>query len=113
MDTTKEILGWKVNHNPTILMDRGQTVTSPTEIANAINHSLLSKVATLVREIPLATVDPIANYSKIMTGKSCKFTIQPIGIVELRKLFTKMKASQSAGLDGLSMKVIKKVYKEI
>ena len=112
-ESAKEILGWKTSHNPTIIMDRGETVTSPLQIANAINHSLLSKVATLVRELPPPTTDPITNYSKIMSGKSCKFTIQPIGIIELRKIVFKMKASRSAGLDGLSMKVIKKVFKEI
>ena len=112
-ETAKEILGWKTSHNPTIIMDRGQTVTSPLQIANAINHSLLSKVAQLVRNLPTPTVDPRVNYSKIMMGKSCQFNIQPIGITELRKLVMKMKATRSAGLDGLSMKVIKKVFKEI
>ena len=112
-ETAKEIIGWKNGHNPAIIMYRGQTVTSPIQIANAINHSLLSKVATLVRELPAPTVNPIQNYSKLMNGKSCSFTIQPIGIIKLRKLVSKMKASRSAGIDGLSMKVIKKVFKQI
>ena len=57
-EATKNILGWNTRTNPTILMDRGRTVTSPKQIAEALNHSLLSKVATL------ATVDPIENYLK-------------------------------------------------
>ena len=55
-DTTKEILGWKTKQNPTVLMDRGLTVTSPNQIANALNHSLISKVSTLVRELPHPSV---------------------------------------------------------
>ena len=112
-ETAKEILGWQSKVSPTVLQDRGKTVTSPKEIAESLNFNFLSKVAKIARNIPESTVDPILNYSKLMTNKSCTLTIQPIGIVELRKLVTKLKASRSAGIDGLSTKLLKKIFKEI
>ena len=112
-ETTKEILGWKNRINPSILNDRGTTVTSPQQITNTLNHSLLSKVAKIVREIPPSNTDPIDNYSKLMKDKECKLTIQPIGILELRKLVSKLKSSRSAGVDGLSTKLLKKYSKKL
>ena len=105
-EMTKDILGWKNKTNPTVLMDRGKTVTSPKQIVNALNYSMISKVATIVREIPPTPVNPLENYSKLMTDKNCEFKIQPVGIIELRKTVNKMKSSRSAGTDGLSMKII-------
>ena len=112
-ETAKDILGWKTKVNPTVINDRGETVTSPIKIANALNHSLISKVVKITRDIPKTQVDPILNYSKLMTDKNCQLTIHPIGIIELRKLVTKMKASRSAGVDGLSTKLIKKLFKQL
>ena len=112
-ESAKQILGWKTTNSPTVLQDRGKTVTSPAEIAESLNFNFLSKVAKIVRNIPKTEVDPLENYSKLMTNKVCTLTIQPIGIIELRKLVTKLKSSRSAGIDGLSTKFLKKVFKQI
>ena len=112
-NNTKEILGWKSRAQPALIMDRGKNVTNPKLIANAINHSLIAKVAKIIRETPKTQVNPIFNYKKVIGEKKCKLELHPVGTNEMRKIVHSMKTSRSAGMDGLSIKLLKTLWKEL
>ena len=108
-DTTKKLLDWEKKSSPTILVKDGQSITSPQKIANTLNMQILAKASTTIQKIPKSQIDPLINYSKIMHNKTCEFQIQPITQTELRKSITTMKTSNSAGVDTITSRTLKKL----
>ena len=108
-DTTKKILDWDKKQSPTILVKNGQAITAPQKIANTLNLQILEKASKTIQKIPKSQVDPLENYSKIMGDKTCTFSIKSISLTDLRKSITTMKASNSAGMDTITSRTIKKL----
>ena len=92
---------------------KGETLTSPKDIAKTMNHELLSKVAKAVRSIKKTDTDPLINYTKVMENKTCQFQLNTITMSQLMKSITSMKTSHSAGSDGISTFIIKKCLKQL
>ena len=111
--TTKTLLGWEKAPQPKIIIDQGVAKTKPVDIANAMNMNFLTKVNKIVRNIPKTDVDPCHNFKKLMINKSCKFQLRSIDMKELRKTIIESKSSHSAGMDTISMRVVKNVLREI
>ena len=110
---TKNILGWTKNGSPALLIKDGKTITAPKDIAKEMNLALLSKVAKTVRSIKKNETDPLLNYAKVMSGKSCKLELKTISMSDLQKVLSNMKTSRSAGNDGISIQLIKQFKKEL
>ena len=52
-EAAKKLIGWKNKSNtPTLITNDGIVSTSPKEIARVLNHHLISKVSSTVRNIP-------------------------------------------------------------
>ena len=105
MDGSKHPLPKLINHN-------GVITSSPKQIADVINFTNLSIIKKLHRENPKVAQDPIEHYKKLMTNKNCQFQLRTITMSELRTM-SKIKPTQSTGLDYISMKSIKEVFKSI
>ena len=117
-DAVKNLIGWRKKKNtPTLIAHVGTVTTSPKGIAKVLNHHLLSKVATTVRNIPKTSTDPLKNYEKLMNDKNCNFKIQEVKEQEVKNIILKMKSSHSAGCDNIPSRVLKEclnsLYKPI
>ena len=108
-DTTKILLDWDKKPSPTTLVKNGQAITAPQKIANTLNTQILSKASSTIQKIPKTLVDPLDNYSKVIGDKTCSLQIQPISLSELRKSISKMKSSNSAGIDSITSRTLKKL----
>ena len=112
-DTTKELLGWKKTAPPVIIVDKGKSITSQRDIANILNFKMLEKVSKTIARIQKTDTDPMSNYKKVYADKTCTFDIKTITMHELRQTIHKMKPSRTAGIDGISIKLIKELWKEL
>ena len=65
------------------------------------------------RNIDKTDTDPLANYKKLMEGKSCNFSLQNIDMPKLNKLITEMNPGNSASFDLISVKTLKQLYTTI
>ena len=64
---TKKVLGWRKSSTPKIIKNKGDTITSPQEIAQQINKDQILK--NLHINIPSSNIDPIENYRKLIDKK--------------------------------------------
>ena len=111
--TTKSELGWTKNLSPTTLTKDGKTIQDPISIANAINFSQISKNNKLHRNIPKTNTDYRDNYRKLVAGKHLEFQLRTITMGQLRNEIKNMKPTNSAGMDGISTKTLKKMIKPL
>ena len=109
----KNTIGWQKTTTPKIISQNGVITTSPKEIAKEINFSNLSRINRLHRENPKVNQDPLEHYKKLMLNKKCKFQLKTINMSELRKIMSKTKPTNSTGIDQLSMKTLKEIFKPI
>ena len=105
--------GWKKNAPPALIIDNGKAVTAPKDIANILNFKMLEKVSRTIARIQKTDTDPIHNYDKIYGSRKCTFNLQTITMQELRKTINMMKPSRSAGMDGISIRLIKELWKQL
>ena len=104
-DVTKEI--------PSIIMNEGKAISSPKAIADILNFKLLEKVSRTIAKLPKPTIDPMINYRKVIGNRTCQFQLEKISMHELRKTINYMKNSRTAGMDGISINTIKKLWKQL
>ena len=109
----KRTIGWSKATTPKIISHNGIITTSPQQIANVINTSSLTKINKMHRDNPKVAQDPIQNYKKLMTNKNCTLQLQTITMAELRNIVHKIKPTNSTGLDKISMRTLKEIFKSI
>ena len=68
---------------------------------------MLEKVSCTIQRIKKSDTDPLINYAKVYGNRSCNFEIKTITIHKLQKTIHLMKSSWSAGVNGISIKIIK------
>ena len=72
---------------PKLIKDKGESVTSPEDIAQIINREQIAKVIRLHRNIPITNSDPITNYKQVIGDKKSKFNLKSISMNDLRTIF--------------------------
>ena len=108
----KRLTGVVKTGPPTLLNIGGEVVTSPKRIAEGMNKFYIDKVTKLRKEMPQSALDPAEGLSKLMAGRGLdgKFSFQPVSRRELNIIIRNMRPTKSAGVDGLSMRIIKDYY---
>ena len=110
---TKEQAGWVKKLSPDMISIEGKTIREPIQIANAINYAQVTRNIKLHREVPKTETDFRENYKKLTKDKNLNFQLRTISMQELRQNLKEMKPTPSSGVDGLSLKTIKRVTKPL
>ena len=110
---TKNLAGWNKNLSPQILSVEGKTITDPKGIANAINLAQITRNIKLHRQVPKTNTDHKTNYKKLIQNKNLKFALRHVSMGEMLNSIREMKPTPSSGVDGVSIKTLKRILKPI
>ena len=103
----KSIMGWKTNGTPTQLIDNGNVVNSPKELASTMNNYFIDKIKKLEANLPPPTGDPLEHLKKVMEGRQCEFSLKQVHPLEVEEIVKNLKNSSSTGMDEICTSVIK------
>ena len=78
-------------------------------MANVLNQENIVSTEKAKRNIPNSDIDPLANYSKLVEGKSLNLAFQPVGSTSITEAIRKLNQSSSMSMDGISMKLVKQI----
>ena len=109
----KNHAGWTKNLSPTSQSKDGKIINDPKGIADMINIAQISRNIKLHREVTKSMIDHKTNYRKLVIGKNLEFQLRTINMTELKTTIKNMKASNSAGVDGISVKTLKKIIRPL
>ena len=111
--SVKEQVGWTKQLSPEMLVKDGKTVRQPKQMADMINFAQISRNISLHRDVPKTETDFKVNYTKLTHGKNLNFSLRTVSMHELQMNIKEMKPTPSSGMDGLSLKTIKRVIKPL
>ena len=94
-------------------MERHSQLRDPKSIEDAINFAQISRNIKLHRTIPTTGTDYRTNYRKLTQGKNMNFTLRTITIGQLKHEIKHMKRTNSAGIDIIFTKTLKKIIKPL
>ena len=105
----KTIMKWNKIKAPNKLIINNKITTDNNKIKQAMNEYYKYKPVKVRGEIPDGKSDPLLNYKKIHSNNSYKptFKLETILMSQLRNHMKSMKATNSTGVDGISMKTLK------
>lgn len=96
------------------LIHEGAEMTDPEKIANVINNYYIEKIKGLVDGIePALTSDPYEKLKDYMKDRGVSFKFQKIGTAEVSKIIKKMRKTNAAGVDEVSINMIKEFEVEL
>ena len=108
------------SNTPCIIKYNGRTVTSPRDIANALNDTFLKKVSDLRSKTNVdASISPTVRLQKFLSKRELEipeFSLHKINISELRNILRKRKGNRSSGIDyidGYSIKLAAPLIEDI
>ena len=110
---TKDQAGWTKQLSPTMISKDGKLIRDPRGIANTINLAQISRNIALHRNVPKTTTDHKKNYEKLVEDKNFQFTLRTISMNDLKKSISEMRGAPSSGIDGLSVKTLKKILRPL
>ena len=113
--TTKSILGWNSNSQPSCLISEGLIFRKPEDLANTLKNYYDKKIKKLLSKIKKVKNDPLELLKKLFEKWSESenvpiFKIREISVGETLKLISKMGKSSAFGrdeLDAISIKSVK------
>ena len=106
-------MGWKNSGPPTQLFYQGRMETSPMGLASAMNSFFLNKVKTLRENLPPPRNDPLENLKRVMSTRSCTFSLKPVLPENVLEIVQHLKNSKSTGLDNIDVGTLKLIIKDI
>ena len=106
-------LGWKNSGPPTKLFHGGRLVTSPQGLADTMNDFFTEKVRNLRRNLPQGVNDSLEHLKKLMTTRTCNFTLKPVHPDTVLKIVTDLKNSKSTGLDNIDVWTLKLIIEDV
>ena len=109
----KSFLGWNSGGPPTQLIVNGELKNKPYELATAMNQFFHQKVGNLRENIPASLTDPLDNVKKLMSNRTCSFSLKPVHPDVVGQIISNMKSSKSCGLDNMDSYVIKLAKDEL
>ena len=105
-----ELLGKKKEKQKPFLIEHGKEVTDEKEVADIFNSFFVEKIRKLKENIdPKLRTDPLIK----VIDKSSRFSFNLVSPTQVEKIIAKMKNSPSAGVDGISARMLKMVKKEM
>ena len=104
--------GWLKSLAPKSLMIKGIQVTSPKQMANAINKAFIQKISNICIQLGDPTEDPLTILNQAMNKWEHKsrvktFELRKITPKRTREIISKLKNSHSECIRGLSNHIIK------
>ena len=108
----RQMAGTKVTGPPSQLVDQGQTITSPSKMAQTMNNFYINKIKKIREKFLEPTNDPCGGLRSMVEGKNLNgsLSIQVPTRWQLSNLISSMKPTKSAGYDDINMKLIKDYY---
>ena len=110
---TKYQAGWTKQLSPTMISKGGQIIRDPKGIANTINVAQISRNIRLHRNVPKTMTDHKKNYAKLVENKNLQFTLRTISMHKLKNSIREMRVALSSGVDGLSVKTLKRILRPL
>lgn len=114
---------WKVTKNlinpnqlreDIVLKHEGEEICDPQRVANIINEYYIDKIKKLVEGIePSMAHDPYGPLQEFMRDKTCQFQFKTVGSAEVSKIIRKMRKTNAAGVDEISINLIKDFEAEL
>lgn len=104
----KNRIGWNKNLAPNILAINGKPITSPKEIAEAINEANLNKIKETTEALQVDEEDPTEYIKKKINNNNNKFSFHKITEEQLKTQLKETKKSNSAGIDTIPMNILLK-----
>ena len=99
--------------SPDIIKEGNKIKTFPIVIVNALNRQYIKKIKNTVSLIPQSQTNPLELYSKVVGKVAGSFPFTQISMCQLQKTLSNMKATNSAGNDDISVKILKAARIEI
>ena len=108
------------SNTPSIIKYNGRIISSPREVANALNDIFLKKVRDLRSNAnQTVTINPITRLSNFLSKRDVgvsELSLRKINKTELRNILKKRKGNRSSGIDyidGYSIKVAAPLIEDI
>ena len=96
----------EANKNPLYLNYQNSDTRGLNIMSNTFNDSFLNKMVNLNLNIPEGN-DPMEFYKKVIKTGDIKFKFQTIGLSKMARTISKLKSTNTTGMDLLSSKMIK------
>ena len=105
----RKMTGQNTLGSPTLITEGGKNIQSPSQLAELFNKFYIDKLNKIRSLFKHPINDPAAGLRLMVKNKNLEntFKIQPIGRPQLHNILKDMNATKSAGLDGISMKLVK------
>ena len=94
---------------PTEIKEEDKNITSPAKISNLMNDWFYKKYERIKNTFTESKIDPIEILGKIVDKPDTTFKLPLIKIEETHKIITSLKASNTAGVDGISSRFLKEI----
>ena len=107
--TVRGWLGWGNTGTPSQIFWEGKLVSSPRGLSTTMNDFFLEKIKRLRNSIPEPTADPLLRMRQAMTGRQCRFELNPVNESQVLKLMRGMKNSSATGIDYIDTRTVKLV----
>ena len=110
--TTKEILGWSSQGQPSCFLVKGKMIRRPVELANSLQDYFKEKISNLMKNLKKWDMDPLETLSKSMSRwKESKnipvFNLRQISVDETLKIISGLGNSTAFGRDGIDAMAVK------
>ena len=94
-------------------MENGLTICKPYAIAECMNNFFTRKVQNLRANLPHSEQNPLNLVERLMNGRTCSFSLQPVHPDQVDKIISSLKSTRSCGLDNIDSSVIKLARTEL
>ena len=111
----KNVLGWlnwKSSGAPTQIFHNGRLENKPARIATCINEYFVSKVDTIIRNLPQSQADPLKTLL-LRENRAPTFSLKPAYPDQIGKIISGLKNSNTSGVDFIDTGIIKLVSEDI
>ena len=105
--SVKNWFGWTKNGSPTQLQENGLLHFKPNQVAKIMNNFFTQKVDKLINSLEPAKECPLLLTKRIMIGRSCSFSLEPVFPQTVEEILKNLKNSGSCGLDNINTRILK------
>ena len=95
------------------ILENDNLVNGSQKVASAFNRFFIQKVSKIQKSIDPPTADPMISFRKYIKTPEKELNFKKINMSELRSMFSKMKKSNSASYDTITMKTLNYVKSSI
>ena len=109
----KSWLGWTSGGPSSKLLESGNIVSKPSDLARIMNTFFINKVSNLRQNLPQNPGDPLRLVQKLMENRTCSFKLLSIHPDDVLKILSNLKKSSSCGRFEIGSCVLKLIKHEV